>query len=160
LHDDRRIQSQIRKVQKHVDPVDPDSDPQHCSKQLLTWPELSVADLHLHAAMWWAADVRLAAAVVMLAAAVVMLAAAVVRLAAAVVMLAAAVAGLALPFVGMALPSSLRLPLERCSLGWSDFYNHNKQASKQNSTVSKRNEYFTSGSPLWRDLTKVISILN
>jgi hypothetical protein len=118
--------------------VDPDPDPKHCFKQLLTWQELSVADLYLHAAMWWAAVVRLAAAVVKLAAAVV-------RLAAAVVELAAAADGLKLPLVGMALTSSSLLPLERCSLGWSDFYNHNKQASKRNSnctlTISKRNTF-------------------
>jgi hypothetical protein len=32
LHDDRRIriQSRIREAEKHVDPVDPDSDPEHC----------------------------------------------------------------------------------------------------------------------------------
>ncbi len=29
LHDDRRIRIRIQEAQKHVDPVDPDSDPQH-----------------------------------------------------------------------------------------------------------------------------------
>ncbi len=29
LHDDRRIRIQIREAKKHVDPVDPDSDPEH-----------------------------------------------------------------------------------------------------------------------------------
>jgi hypothetical protein len=75
------------------------------------------------------------------------LAAAVVRLvAAAVVLLAAAVAGLERQLVGMALTSSSLLPLERCSLGWNDFQNRNKQASKRNTnntlTISKKKGAF------------------
>jgi hypothetical protein len=59
LHDDRRIririQSRIRiriqtsdkwiriqEAQKHVDPVDPDSDPQHCSEQTKSYGRVSV----------------------------------------------------------------------------------------------------------------------
>ncbi len=34
LLNNRRIQIRTQDAQKHVDPVDPDSDPQHCTQQM------------------------------------------------------------------------------------------------------------------------------